>query len=203
MLTDPLVLILLYFIIPLWLVAGFADWVCHRVTHIDRTSGPQESIFHLLQFCQVGIALLSGLFLEINAGVIAFIIIMFLVHEATAFWDLNYAVDKRKITPIEQIVHSFLEMIPLMAIVCVSALHWGQFIALFGFGEEKAQFLWSWKNPQLPVAYFILLLVSVLLFAVIPYCEELVRCLNARYGWSRPYLRQDKDENESNAADRF
>src|SRR5690606_5325164 len=71
MLNDPLVLILLYFVMPLWLLAGFADWFCHRASQIETTSGPKESLLHLLQFSEVGVPILAALFLEINAGIIA------------------------------------------------------------------------------------------------------------------------------------
>jgi hypothetical protein len=53
----------------------------------------------------------------VNAGIILLMIGSFLVHEATALWDVSYATTAREVTPIEQHVHSFLEMIPLMAIV--------------------------------------------------------------------------------------
>jgi hypothetical protein len=35
--------ILMYFILPLWLVAGFADYLCHRASNIATTSGAKES----------------------------------------------------------------------------------------------------------------------------------------------------------------
>jgi hypothetical protein len=41
-------------------------------------------------------------------------IICLILHEATAIWDVHYAYEKRIVTPIEQHVHSFLEMPPLM-----------------------------------------------------------------------------------------
>jgi hypothetical protein len=39
---------LLYFVIPVWIAAGLADWLCHRATDIERTAGPAESLLHLL-----------------------------------------------------------------------------------------------------------------------------------------------------------
>jgi hypothetical protein len=42
--------ILMYFILPIWLAAGFADYLCHRASSIDTTSGWKESLLHLLQF---------------------------------------------------------------------------------------------------------------------------------------------------------
>ncbi len=187
MLNDPLVLILMYFILPLWLIVGFADWLCHRASHIESTSGAKESILHLLQFGEVGIALLAALFLDINAGIIAFMIVMFFVHEATALWDVSYAVTARTVTPIEQHIHSFLEMIPLIAIICVVALHWGQFQALFGFGES-AEFGLAWKAEPLPVIYVLVLMAFILALAVVPYVEELFRGLRANGGALVPPL---------------
>jgi hypothetical protein len=122
MLSDPTALILMYFILPIWLVAGFADWLCHRASHIESTTGAKESLIHLLMFAEVGVPLLAGMFVDINALVIATMIVAFLVHEATALWDVNYATTARTITPTEQHVHSFLEMIPLMAMLSVISL---------------------------------------------------------------------------------
>ena len=180
MLNDPLVLILMYFVVPLWLLAGFADWLCHRASHIEVTSGARESVLHLLQFAEVGVALLAAIFLEINAGVLAFMIVMFLIHEATALWDVRYAVTKRTVTPVEQLIHSFLEIIPMTAIICVSALHWDQFKALFGFGPDQARFILAWKAEPLPVSYLLALIVAALLLAIIPFAEELYRGVRAR-----------------------
>ncbi len=180
MVNDPLVLILMYFVVPLWLLAGLADWVCHRASHIETTSGPQESVLHLLQFAEVGVALLAALFLQINAGVLAFMIVMFFIHEATALWDVRYAVTERIVTPIEQHIHSFLEMLPLIAIICVSALHWDQFRALFGLGPDQARFMLAWKADPLPSAYLLAVLVAAVLFAIVPFAEELYRGVRAR-----------------------
>ena len=36
--------LLMYFVLPLWLAAGFADYLCHRAVHIEKTSGWRESI---------------------------------------------------------------------------------------------------------------------------------------------------------------
>jgi hypothetical protein len=84
MLSEPDVLILMYFVIPVWFAAGFADWLCHRSSNIETTSGIKESWIHIIMFAEVGIPLLAALFLEINAAVIALMIGMFVIHEATA-----------------------------------------------------------------------------------------------------------------------
>ena len=182
MLADPMVLILMYFVLPVWLIAGFADWLCHRATHIESTTGAKESLIHLLMFAEVGIPLLAAMFLEVNALVIAAMIVAFFVHEATAMWDVRYATTARTVSPIEQHVHSFLEMIPLMGLVIVVALHWGQFLALFGAGTEKARFDLTWKHEQLPVTYIAAVMVIIVLFELVPYVEEFFRGLRANSG---------------------
>ena len=182
MLADPMVLILMYFVLPVWLIAGFADWLCHRATHIESTTGAKESLIHLLMFAEVGIPLLAAMFLEVNALVIAVMIVAFFVHEGTAMWDVRYATTARTVGPIEQHVHSFLEMIPLMGLVIVVALHWGQFLALFGAGSETARFDLTWKHQQLPVAYIAVVMIVIVLFELLPYLEEFFRGLRANSG---------------------
>ncbi|MBZ9883446.1 diguanylate cyclase [Mesorhizobium sp. CA10] len=182
MLADPMVLILMYFILPVWLVAGFADWLCHRATHIESTTGAKESLIHLLMFAEVGIPLLAAMFLEVNALVIAVMIVTFFIHEATAIWDVRYATTARTVSPVEQHVHSFLEMIPLMGLVIVVALHWGQFLALFGAGTERARFDLTWKEQQLPVIYIAAVMTVIVLFELLPYVEEFFRGLRANSG---------------------
>ena len=180
--NDPAILILLYFILPIWLLAGCADWLCHRAAHIATTTGAKESILHLLMFAEIGLPLLAAIFLQINAGIIAFMIAAFFIHEATALWDVSYAVTARDVTPVEQHVHSFLEIIPLMAILFVISLHWGQFQSLFGFGPEIARFNLTWKEEPLPASYVFSIMTVILLFELIPYIEEFFRGLRANRG---------------------
>ena len=52
---DLLVKLILYGLLPLWGIAGFFDWACHRATRIERTSGIKESLMHSLMGMQLGI----------------------------------------------------------------------------------------------------------------------------------------------------
>jgi hypothetical protein len=182
MLSDPTVLILMYFVLPLWLLAGFADWLCHRAWHIETTTGAKESLIHLLMLAEVGVPLLAAIFVQINASIIVLMIVTFLVHEATALWDVSYASTARIVIPVEQHVHSFLEMLPLMAIIGVASRHWGQLLALFGAGTEHANYGLHWKPEPLPTTYVATIMVVVVLFEFTPYIEELVRGLRANAG---------------------
>jgi hypothetical protein len=168
-------LILMYFILPAWLVAGFADYLCHRATHIESTSGPKESLLHLLQFAEMAVPTLAAIFLEINALIILIMIVCLLLHEATAIWDVSYAYATRTVTPTEQHIHSFLEMLPLMGLLIIITLHWPQFLALFGLGNESAQFGIRIKDGPPSAMYVAIVLSLVLLFEVLPYLEEFAR----------------------------
>src|SRR3954471_6752433 len=111
MATDEILrALLMYFVLPVWLAAGFADYLCHRAAHIERTSGWKESVLHLLQFAEMALPILAALFLEITSGVIALMVICLILHQATAMWDVHYANRTRDVMPIEQHIHSVLEM---------------------------------------------------------------------------------------------
>ena len=170
--------LLMYFVLPLWLAAGFADYLCHRAAHIEHTTGWKESLLHLLQFGEMAVPILAALFLEINAGVILLMILCFILHEATAYWDVRYATSRRDVAPVEQHVHSFLEILPLTGLLLVVALHWEQFISLFGFAPARFDFLP--KPVPLPGSYILTVMGLTLLFEVLPYLEELVRGLRQR-----------------------
>src|SRR6266542_369627 len=91
--------VLMYFILPLWLAAGFADYLCHRATNIATTTGAKESLLHLLQLSEMAVPVLAAIFLEINALIILVMIVCFFLHEATAMWDVSYADGRREVTP--------------------------------------------------------------------------------------------------------
>ncbi|WP_229257394.1 diguanylate cyclase [Duganella callida] len=168
---------LMYFIVPLWLAAGVADWIMHRRAGIEHNSGPRESMIHLLMLAEMGLPVLAGLFLQVNALVLLLMVAAFFVHEATAMWDVSYAVTRRVVTPLEQHIHSFLEMLPLMAVSMMVLLHWNQFAALFGAGAEAADFSLRWKESPLPRHYVLWLMGAIVVFELLPYAEEFLRTL--------------------------
>jgi hypothetical protein len=176
--NEVLRLMLMYVILPLWLAAGFADYLCHRAAHIERTSGWKESALHLAQFAEMGLPVLAALLFEINAAVILLMIVCLVLHEATAIWDVRYAAALREIRPIEQHVHSVLEMLPLTGLLLVIALHWGQFVSLFGLAP--AHFDLNLKPDPLPWGYIVSMLGCALLFEALPYLEELLRGLRSQ-----------------------
>jgi hypothetical protein len=170
---------MLYFLLPLWIVPGVADYLCHRRTKIETTTGVHESVIHLIMMTEVGIPVVLGLLLEINALVILLMIFAFFIHEATAFWDVSYAVTRRNVAPVEQHVHSFLEVLPFMAASFVICLHWRQFLALVGAGTEPARFVLQLKEPPLSMPYVVAILAAIAVFLGLPYAEEFLRCYRA------------------------
>ncbi|MEH2537115.1 MULTISPECIES: diguanylate cyclase [unclassified Bradyrhizobium] len=169
---------LMYFVLPLWLAAGFADYLCHRAAHIEKTSGWRESVLHLAQFAEMAVPVLAALFLEITSGVILAMMVLLVLHEATAIWDVRYASAMREVSPTEQHIHSVLEMLPLTGLLLVIALHWPAFAALFGFGTPD--FALRLKQVPLPLSYIFTMLALTALFEVLPYLEELIRGLRYR-----------------------
>jgi hypothetical protein len=57
-----------YVLFPIWMTAGFTDWLFHRRTRIEATSGVRESVLHAVMVAEMGIAVLIVLFLQINAA---------------------------------------------------------------------------------------------------------------------------------------
>ncbi|MEM5499287.1 diguanylate cyclase [Paraglaciecola mesophila] len=178
--SDPTLLILMYFVIPVWLLAGVVDWFCHRRSNIAKTSGAKESFIHLLMFAEVGIPLILVLLFEVNGLIIAISILLFILHELTALWDVSYAVSKRRVGPVEQHVHSFLEMIPLLALVLIIARHWTHFTSLFSANGFPPELTLTLKDAPLPTTYLFTVLFVAIALELIPYLEEFIRGLRAK-----------------------
>ena len=70
-------------------------------------------------------------------------------------------------------MHSFLGMVPVLAVSFVSMLHWPQLLALFGIGSDRP----DW-GTRVKIAYCrlaTLLLLAQFAFEWLPYLEELLR----------------------------
>ncbi|MBV0887040.1 hypothetical protein KTQ54_00555 [Komagataeibacter oboediens] len=174
-----------YFVIPIWLVSGLTDWWCHRRTDIEHTTGLKESGLHLLMLGEAAFPVLAGLFMEIDVPVLSFMIASFFVHEATAMWDVSYAVTRREVQPVEQHVHSFLEMVPLMAVSLIAVLHWPQVQALLGRRVIRSTPP-RLKREPLGLPYALGALGMMAVFEVLPYCEEALRDWKANPGRLTP-----------------
>lgn len=173
---------LLYVVIPAWLCAGLADWACHRATDIESTGGIRESLLHIAQLGEVGLPLLLALIFEINAMIIALMIVGLLLHQATAMWDVRWANATRTIPPIEQHLHSVLEMAPVMVFAGFAILNWPAVLDLL---QGRLSLTLNLKDQPLPAPYLTGFMLAVVAMGMAPYAEELLRCLRAARSRSR------------------
>jgi hypothetical protein len=167
---------MMYFLLPMWIIPGFLDYLCHKWSHIETTSGLKEALIHQLFAIEIGAPVLLGLFLEINSLVILLMILCWAAHELTTFWDVSYASTARKITTMEQHVHDYLTVVPLMATTFVICLKWNAFLALFGAGPEPAVWTLELKRIPLPPTYLVFIISLYFFFTIVPYAEETWRC---------------------------
>jgi hypothetical protein len=164
-------------VLPLWVAAGFIDYVCHRAARIQTNSGTPESLLHLVQFSLIGLPVMLALFLRANAGFFLFALFCILLHHIVAYIDVRYADTTREVAPAEQMVHSFLELLPIAAFLLLAVAEWPQFLALFGLGMETRRF--APEPRSLSPVYTAAILAAAFLFNFVPYLEELVRCVRA------------------------
>jgi hypothetical protein len=166
-------------LIPAWIAAGMLDWTWHRMTKIECNAGAHESLTHVLMAAQAGLGITAGLFLEIDAGVIATMTACALLHEATVVWDVAYAAPRRTVAQHEDHTHSFLEALPFATAAFAAFANPAQTLSLAGLGTERARFGFRPSRTP-PQARTYLALAAGILFGVAPYAEELVRCLRVK-----------------------
>ncbi len=168
--ADTAQLILMYGVFPVWVAAGFFDWACHRRTAIATHGGLPENLFHWLLFAEIGVGLLAVAFLEINGAVLLVVAAVFLVHEFTVWLELRYAAPRRNIQPVEQMVHSFMELLPLVSLALLLAIA----------GGRATDFSLQLKAQPWSPAYLLGALALSAVFNVLPLAQETRACLKAR-----------------------
>jgi hypothetical protein len=174
--------VLLYGVLPLWMLAGFGDWLCHRVEHIEHTAGAKESALHWAMLAELGVAIAAALLLQINAAVLALLVATAIAHELTTWWDLSYAASQRRIPVPEQWVHGVQLALPWVALVLLIVIHRDQALAAVGLGSAQADWRWHWKEPSLPAATLAAIALATFLLVLLPFAEEFWRC---RRAWDR------------------
>jgi hypothetical protein len=169
--------VLLFGLIPTWIAAGVLDWWCHRRTRIEENAGLPESLSHAAMLVQAGIPATLGLFLEVDPPLLALTYAATATHTATAYWDVAYAAPRRKVPPIEQHAHAFLEVLPMAGAAFLTVLHPRQAQDLFRGKGLRRRF--RLKRHPLGPGYIAGLLGTLAVALGIPYTEELVRCTRA------------------------
>jgi hypothetical protein len=155
---------------PIWLLAGALDYLCHRRTDIERTSGPAESWLHLAQFLCLASALTLALAFELSAVVWLLMVAIVLMHSVLSYFDVAYTDGRRRISPLEQQIHGYMEVIPLVVV---------GLIGLAGLGRIGASdALQLSMSPLTSEQWF--LFGSFVVLAGVPVLEELLRTLRVR-----------------------
>ncbi|BBJ46614.1 hypothetical protein SSPO_093320 [Streptomyces antimycoticus] len=170
---------LMYGVMPLWFVPAVADWIMHRRTRIEETSGTRESAIHALMMTEAGIPVAMGLLARVNPLVLSVMGGAAVAHGATALWDVSLATGEREVRPVEQHIHSFLEVLPLSAMAFTSCLHWDQVRAALRGGDRPEDWKLLPKDNPLPARYLAAIGLGVGAFVALPYAEEMTRCLRA------------------------
>jgi hypothetical protein len=162
---------------PLWLAAGVADYLCHRQTRIEHTSGLTESASHIVLASLMGTGVLMLMFLELNVLLLSLLAVLFIAHEIVTYLDLAWSAPRREVSPVEQQVHALLEAVPFatlvaLAIVVFSARTLGAALAL---------------RANVDLSAISVMLCAMALFGALPFWEEFWRCWRARgsQGWPR------------------
>lgn len=165
-----------YVVFPLWLLSGVADYLCHTRSDIAHTSGTHESALHLLQTAEIGLPVLVFLFLSTNALALALMTAGVVAHTATSWRDVTFAAPLRHISPGEQYVHSFLNVLPWIALALVAILHWPVVVALF---DPAIASDWQprWRRPPLNGGILFAVLAASLLFGALPGALEFMHAL--------------------------
>lgn len=179
MLASALENLLLWGIYPLWLLAGAGDYLCHRATDIEHSSGSHESWYHMVQFLVLLVAFAVAVLLEMNAATFGIMAALVLAHSVLAHMDVSYTDGRRYISPVEQHVHGFMEVLPLVAVAMFGVLHWD---------EIRGGLTTPLLSLATPItSSSVLLLASFALLAGIPIIEELMRTRRHRTERERRY----------------
>lgn len=163
-------------LLPAWMIFGFADYVCHRRSDIEHTSGTHESLTHVLMISTTGIGVTAAMFFEVNGAVLMIMAASALAHEAIVLWDVGYAVKLRPPSATEQHVHSFLEVLPFTGLAVSVCLNPNDVVALFDPNKRADQLRLKPKRDSRAPAYTATVIALVAATLIVPYVEEFVRC---------------------------
>jgi len=155
-----------------WLLAGASDFLCHRRTDLPHTSGLAESWMHLLQLAVCGSGLVLWLALAPSLSLLSMELALVAAHAVFGYLDTRQAFGRRVISPIEQHLHSILDMAPIIAFGILLGSQW----------STAWQHGWALtiRQPPFPPAIWILVLAPALLLCVLPAMLEFRAACSAR-----------------------
>jgi hypothetical protein len=168
--------LLLGALLPVWMLAGLADWACHRRERIEASAGWKESALHLLMVGELGLAVLLVLWCEVTATVLLLVLVACVLHEITLWCDLTYASTRRVIPPIEQWVHGLQMGLPWLGLLTLCIAHRAQTLAIVGLGAASVDWSLRWRDPPVPTEAKAAVLAAALLLVLLPFLQEWQRC---------------------------
>jgi hypothetical protein len=167
---------LLYVVLPLWLLSGLADALCHRALRIESTSGWRESALHWLMLAELAFGLGAVLLLELNAFVIALFLAACLLHEVTMAADLAYAGSRRTVPPVEQWVHGVQHALPWIVLVMIAAIEPALTLAILR-GEATSAAVWQPRFAPRAPGYLVPFAAAAALLVILPFASEAWRTI--------------------------
>jgi hypothetical protein len=109
--------------------------------------------------------------MNMNAIVFGIMVVLVIAHTVLAHVDVSYTDGRRHISPIEQLVHAFMDVLPLVAVALVGVLHWSEITG-------------SSSSPMFSLRPFelgrMLLVGSFAVLSGVPILEELARTYRHR-----------------------
>lgn len=168
--------LLLGALLPVWILAGLADWACHRRERIEASAGWRESALHLLMIGELGLAVVLLLWWQVTATVLLLVLVACVLHEITLWCDLSYASTKRVIPPIEQWVHGLQMGLPWLGLLTLCIAYRDQALAILGLGGEAADWGLRLRDPPVPAEAKAAVLAGAALAVVLPFLQEWQRC---------------------------
>lgn len=143
-----------------WLSAGLGDFLAHWRTDLPHTSGVPESATHLLQLALLAAAVIVGLAFEVGPASAATMGALVVAHAIVGYIDTRIAFARhRVVSPIEQHIHSVLDMAPPIAFAWLLITTWP---AAVGEGTLAL------RDPALPIVVWMAFLVPPVLLCVVP-----------------------------------
>ncbi len=171
---------LLFLYLPLWGIAGLADWFCHRATNIESTTGIKESLMHSVMGIQTAIPIVLCLSFRVNVLVLILCLLAWILHEIVAHWDVTYAEPRRRISIWEMHAHSYLATLPFFMLTMIFIINWEVTLDLLTLDWRGGFQLEPVTNPHGGEGYLVGYLSFLTIVCVFPYLEELWRCWRSR-----------------------
>lgn len=154
-----------------WLVFGLWDFLLHRRSSLPTTSGVRESSLHGVQIGVVGAGVLLWSALASTWALASLLLGLAVIHACTGYLDTVIADKTRRIVPLEQHVHSVLDLAP-----------WG-FVAWVAWNARP---VWGLEWAPAPSTVWLALIVPTLPTVIIPWMLEFGASIKARPARSSP-----------------